>query len=149
VVDTLKTVIQQDLTGCAIASSAAIAGTSYFEAKRIANVLGISTEDSSLWSETMNIRALLQEFGFRTSSGETPFESWQSLPDCALLSIKWHLENSKPHWHWVVFVRENGQEYVLDSNKGLKRNRRTDFGRMNPRWYIEVSGQRPIPVDSD
>ena len=60
------------------------------------------------------------------------------MPDCALLAIKWHREKGKPFWHWVVFVRDGEDEYVLDSKKALKSNVRTDFGRMNPKWYIEV-----------
>ncbi len=135
----MKPVIQQEQTGCAIASTAAIAGVSYKEAKKVANSIGIYAEDSSLWSETKYIRTLLRKFGLKTSKGETPFKGWQLLPDCALLSIKWHLEDGKPYWHWVVFVRENGQEYVLDSKKALKKNRRTDFGRMQPKWYLKVS----------
>ncbi len=27
---------------------------------------------------------------------------------------------------------------VLDSKKGLRKNRRTDFGRMKPKWLIAV-----------
>jgi hypothetical protein len=61
-----------------------------------------------------------------------------ALPNLALLSTKWHLENGQPYWHWVVFVREGGQPCVLDSKKSLRINRRTDFGRMKPKWYIEV-----------
>ena len=28
--------------------------------------------------------------------------------------------------------------YVLDSKKTLRKNRRTDFGRMKPKWFIPV-----------
>lgn len=45
-------------------------------------------------------------------------------------------QRGKPYWHWVVFIREDCYAYVLDSKKGLKRNIRTDFGRMKPKWYI-------------
>ncbi len=44
----MKPVIQQDMAGCAIASSAAIAGITYESAKQIANDLGISVDDSPL-----------------------------------------------------------------------------------------------------
>ena len=134
----MKPVIQQELTGCGIASAAAIAGVSYSKARQLANSLGIYAGDSALWSETQHVRKLLQHLGVKTSKHEKPFKSWHSLPDCALLSIKWHKEQGKPYWHWVVFVREDGREYVLDSKKELKNHRRTDFGRMRPKWYIEV-----------
>ena len=135
----MKPVIQQELTGCAIASTAAIAGVSYRKVKTVANGLNIYADDPALWSETHYIRTLLRKFGFKTGKGEAPFKHWQTLPDCALLSIKWHLEQGKPYWHWVVFARENGREYVLDSNRNLKNNIRNDFGRMKPRWFIAVS----------
>ena len=55
----MKPVIQEERTGCAIASSAAITGVSYTEAKKIANSLGIYADDSNLWSDTKHIRILL------------------------------------------------------------------------------------------
>lgn len=135
----MKPVLQEDATGCAIACSAAIAGITYKEAKKIANNLGIYAEDSALWSETKYIRNLLDKLKVNMGIMEIPFTSWETLPNCALLSIKWHMEQGKPYWHWVVFVRENNQCYVVDSKKSLKNNIRTDFGRMKPKWYIEIS----------
>jgi ABC-type bacteriocin/lantibiotic exporter with double-glycine peptidase domain len=134
----MKPVVQQEPTGCGIASVAAIAGLSYPKAQSIANSLGIFAEDESLWSETSHVRNLLGHFGIKAGSREIPFRSWEALPDLALLSIKWHLEKGRPYWHWVVFVREYGQSCVLDSKKGLQTNRRTDFGRIKPKWYIPI-----------
>nr|WP_298415691.1 hypothetical protein [uncultured Halomonas sp.] len=54
------------------------------------------------------------------------------------MAIKWRMERSKPFWHWVVFAREGGQEMVFDSKKALQSNVRRDFGRIKPKWYIEV-----------
>ncbi len=139
----MKPVVQLERTGCGIASVAAIAGISYQKAKSIANSLGIHAEDKTLWSDTTHVRALLRHVGFATSSRTHQFRSWRTLPDLALLSIKWHLEQERPYWHWVVFVRENGDAYVLDSKKGLRENRRTDFGRMKPRWFIPVTDAQP------
>lgn len=138
----MKAVIQEEISGCAIASSAAIAGLSYTEAKKIANRLGIRAEDPALWSDTRHIRTLLRRLGFDTGRRETPFRSWGSLPDCALLATKWHRHGGKPFWHWVVFSRDGEREVVLDSKKGLKRNVRTDFGRVKPKWYITVHARR-------
>ena len=134
----MKPIVQEEMTGCAIASSAAIAGISYVEAKTVANRLGIFANDETLWSETNYIRSLLNELGVSIDNCENEFSGWESLPDCSLLAIKWHKEKGKPFWHWVVFVRDGEDEYVLDSKKALKSNVRTDFGRMNPKWYIEV-----------
>lgn len=136
----MKPVIQLERTGCGIASVAAIVGLSYSKARSIASSLGIHAHDQSLWSDTTHVRTLLSHFGIRTGTQVIPFSSWGRVPDLALLAIKWHLEHNRPYWHWVVFVRENGQACVLDSKNGLRSNRRTDFGRMRPKWYIAVRG---------
>ena len=134
----MKPVIQRESTGCAIASAAALAGISYASAQKVANALGISARDPVLWSDTRHVRSLLNKLGISTSPREVPFREWSSLPDRALLAVKWHREKGIPYWHWVVFVRENNKEYVLDSKKGLAKNKRTDFGRMKPKWFIAV-----------
>lgn len=135
----MKPVIQQEATGCAIASTAALAGISYAAAKKVANSIGIYADDSTLWSDTAHIRRLLKHYNIKSSVNEVTFKNWQSLPDLALLAIKWHQEKGKAYWHWVVFVRDGNGEYVLDSKKALKKNKRTDFGRIKPRWFIEIS----------
>ncbi|UYG08765.1 hypothetical protein [Halomonas sp. M4R1S46] len=134
----MEPVIQEELSGCGIAASAALAGVSYPEAKRVANSLGIHAEDKTLWSDTRHVRTLLSAFQIPTSPAETPFESWEALPDKALLSIKWHLEGDRPFWHWVVFARRGEHCFVLDSKQNLRSHVRRDFWRMKPKWYIEV-----------
>jgi len=62
----MKPVIQEEVTGCGIAASAALIGISYQQAKQTANALGIYTNDQSLWSDTQYIRRLLLEFGINT-----------------------------------------------------------------------------------
>jgi hypothetical protein len=128
-------------TGCGIASVAVLAGVTYRQAKQAANRLGIFAEDRRLWSETHHVRRLLREYRFRTSSRKTPFVSWSMVPDRALLAIKWHREGDQTFWHWVVFVREKGRRYVLDSKKTLKTRVRTDFGRMRPKWFLRVMAE--------
>ena len=134
----VKSVVQQEPTGCGIASVAALAGLSYARAKAIAGSLGISAHDERLWSETAHVRELLGHLGVKAGTSEHPFRSWESLPDLALLSIKWHLEKGRPFWHWVVFVRDVRGARVLDPKKSLRRNVRTDFGRMKPKWFIPI-----------
>lgn len=135
----MKPVVQLERTGCGIASVGAIAGLSYSRVKSIANSLGIHAEDRTLWSATSHVRRMLRRFGLTAGFREVSFRSWNELPDLALLSIKWHLEQGRPYWHWVVFVREGGHAYVLDSNRSLRTHRRTDFGRMKPKWFIRVT----------
>jgi ABC-type bacteriocin/lantibiotic exporter with double-glycine peptidase domain len=145
----VKPVIQEELTGCGIASVAALAGITYQQAKSIANRLGIFAEDQQLWSETHHIRTLLLHFGLQASPAESPFQSWGSLPSLALLSTKWHLEYGRPFWHWAIFWRGHQGAVILDSKKTLQHNVRTDFWRIKPKWFIEVHrAQQDAPGDA-
>lgn len=134
----LKPVVQRDRTGCGIASVAVIVRLRYSQAKAMAGKLGIRVDDPRLWSTTTHVRRMLRHCGVRLGVREVPFRSWDALPDVALLAIKWHLESGVPFWHWVVFVRENGEASVFDPKRSLRRHRRTDFGRIKPKWYIAV-----------
>lgn len=139
---TLKPVVQLERTGCGIASVAAIAGLSYVKTKAVAASLNISAQDERLWSETAHVRRLLNHLDVGTGRSERPFRSWESLPDLALLSIKWHLEKGRPFWHWVVFVRDEKGARVLDPKKSLRSHARTDFGRIKPKWFIPIVDAR-------
>lgn len=134
----MKPVIQEEISGCGIAVVATILGKSYPEMKAIANAMGIYTDDPTLWSDTQYVRQMLTRHGVETSVDEWPFESWAALPDLALLAIKYHHEDGKNFWHWVVFTREKGEAVVLDSASYLPSNIRTDFDAMQPKWFIEV-----------
>jgi ABC-type bacteriocin/lantibiotic exporter with double-glycine peptidase domain len=138
----MRPVVQLERTGCGIASVAALAGVSYRAAQQTARRLGVAASDDRLWSETVHVRRLLKQYGLRAPSAQTRFSSWSALPGRALLAIKWHRERGRPSWHWVVFVREEGRAYVLDSAVALKAHVRTDFGRMKPKWFIGVKERR-------
>ncbi|MBD3895015.1 hypothetical protein IEI94_04000 [Halomonas sp. ML-15] len=137
----MEPIVQEEISGCGIAASAVLAGVSYEKASKRASALGIHASDIALWSDTQYVRRLLREFGVSVSSKEIPFESWERLPNKALLAIRWRMEMGKPFWHWVVFVREGGEAKVLDSKQSLKSNIRRDFWRINPKWYVEVLGE--------
>ena len=134
----MSAVIQEEETGCGIASVANIVQLSYSKVKAKANSLGIFADDVSLYSDTGYVRKLLLGYGVKCSGIEHPFTSWEKLPDVALLSIKYREENGSPLWHWVVYKRVDGKPVVLDSASYLQENIRTDFDKMSPRWYIEV-----------
>ena len=138
----MNPVIQEDRTGCGIASVSAITGKNYADVKKAAGRIGISVTDPTLWSDTTHIRKLLASFGILVGSREEPFRSWEDLPSMALLAIKWHLEKSGPAWHWVVFTREETGIFVLDPKRGLQSNRRTDLGRIKPKWFIRINENR-------
>ncbi|TGV05596.1 hypothetical protein E4695_15835 [Alcaligenaceae bacterium 429] len=134
----MNVVVQEETTGCGIASVANVLGKTYAEMKAIANAMGIYAEDTSLWSDTHYVRRLLSHAGIKTSADELPFESRETLPNTALLSIKHHQENGKDFWHWVVFKRDQGEAAVLDSASYLPSNIRKDFDDMQPKWFIAV-----------
>ena len=140
----MKPVIQEETTGCGIAAVANILGKTYSEMKSIANAMGIYAEDQSLWSDTEYVRKMLSSAGVETSADEITFESWEALPDLALLAIKYHQQEGKNFWHWVVFTRENGEAVVLDSASYLPANMRTDFDAMQPKWFIEVKNAKLV-----
>jgi len=133
-------VVQEEATGCGIASVANILGKTYSEMKEIANGMGVDAADTALWSDTQYVRRMLRLSGVGTSADEIPFVSWDALPDLALLAIKHYRAEGKNFWHWVVFRRLDGQSLVLDSASYLPSNVRTDFGNMQPKWFIEVKG---------
>ena len=133
----LKSVLQEEISGCGIASVANILGKAYAEIKDTANAMGIYASDESLWSDTEYIRRILSSAGVQTSQHEIPFISWEILPDLALLSIKHYQQEEKKFWHWVVFKCINGQTFVLDSASYLSTNVRQDFENMLTKWFIE------------
>jgi hypothetical protein len=144
----MKPVVQLERTGCGIASVAVLAGVSYKAAQRTARRAGIVAADDRLWSRTAHVRCLLKRYGLTAHRRATPFSSWSALPSTALLAVEWHRARGKPFWHWVVFVRDEGRDYVLDSAATLKRHVRTDLGRIKPKWFIGIVGtRRGAPAD--
>ena len=55
----MKPVVQEETTGCGIASVANILGKTYSEMKEIANAMGIYASDKSLWSDSRYVRHML------------------------------------------------------------------------------------------
>lgn len=134
----MQAVVQEDITGCGIASVAVLAGQSYQQVRCVAGELGIDVQDPRLWSDTDYVHTLLGHYGIRTTAGEAPFAGWDALPDLALLAIKWRLENGRRFWHWVVFLRSPQGAVVFDPKRVLRSNTRTDFGRIKPKWFITI-----------
>lgn len=136
----MKVVFQDEISGCGLAVVATVTGKSYDEVKQYANSIGIYAEDKKLYSNTAYVRALLAHYNVKSSKLENPFESWDKLPDTALLSIKYHIKNGEPYWHWTVFHRAREKAVVLDPTRYLVKNERSDFYRIQPKWFIEIYG---------
>ncbi|MEH6405316.1 MAG: cysteine peptidase family C39 domain-containing protein [Sneathiella sp.] len=133
-----KPVPQLDMTGCGVACAAWITGTSYATVKTKAAQLGVSISDPKLWSGTDHVRLILKELGVTLNPTQEDFSNWTSLPSHSLLAVKYHLEKGIPHWHWVVSVNRGENVFVMDPKKALQSNIRTDFGRMKPKWFLEI-----------
>ncbi|MFO0731284.1 MAG: hypothetical protein U0361_09885 [Nitrospiraceae bacterium] len=138
----MQAVVQEDRTGCGIASVAALTGQSYRRVRKKAARLGIAVSDERLWSETGHVRRLLASYGLHAARSERPFRDWTTLPSVALLAIKWHRRGNRAFWHWVVYSQGPDGPRVLDSASSIRRPVRTDFGRMRPKWYIEIRAGR-------
>jgi len=121
-VERMKPIVQEDVTGCGIASVAVLAGVTYLEAKEAAAGLGIQVTDSRLWSGTVFVRTLLKHYGIVAEPHERPFRSWKTLPPLALLGIKWHRKGNHIFWHWVVFWKDSDRFVVLDPKRSLKKS---------------------------
>ena len=134
----IKTVIQQEETGCGLASVAMLAGESYQAVRIIANRLGIFADDKKLWSDTDYVRRLLEDYKIEAAETESEFTGWETLPDLALLAIKHHVEDGRPFWHWTVVQRVGIILTVHDPAVDLETNERDDFPNMQPAWFIEI-----------
>ena len=66
----MKPVVQEDVTGCGIASVATLAGLTYKKTKTLAHRLGIDIKDPRLWSDTTHVRKLLTHFNIQASYKE-------------------------------------------------------------------------------
>jgi len=134
----LTPVVQQDATGCGLAVIATLTGQPYAQIKARAAELAIHPEDKRIWSDTDYVYRLAADQGLTLATTPTEFSDWDSLPDLAIMAIKWRLIEGVPFWHWVVFQRSKGEAYVLDSGIRLKHHRRRDLWRIQPKWFIEV-----------
>jgi ABC-type bacteriocin/lantibiotic exporter with double-glycine peptidase domain len=134
----MQPIIQEDRTGCGIASVATLEDMSYHHVKTTASRLGIDVKNAKLWSDTKHIRQLLTYYGLSTSPRKKPFKSWWKLPPLALFAIKWHIQETQAFWYWVIFCRGSGGMVALDPKPSLKKHVCTDLGKMKPKWLIAV-----------
>lgn len=132
----IRRVKQDDRTGCGIACIAIITGESYERIRSLAiNELRFS-EDGPFYTQVSHLKILASKFGIELPQRIRKFKNWESLPDVAIVAINYCKESHT--WHWVVYRREKDSQYVIDPKKSVKSNKRTDFGRMKPKWFLPV-----------
>jgi hypothetical protein len=95
----MNPVVRMDRTSCAIACVAEMMGMSHSDMKSLARSIGVTPEDNALWTSTLPIRRLLAYGGLQAGPEELPFTLWERLPDWALLSIRWKIQDGNPSWH--------------------------------------------------
>ena len=69
----MKPVIQEDRTGCGLASVATLAGVSYQHVKTVEGQLGIDVKDAKPWSDTQYFQKVLTSYGLSVSTQTTTF----------------------------------------------------------------------------
>lgn len=133
----IKRIKQGDRTGCGIACIAMLAERRYEEIRKIAVSDPGFERQGDFYTRARNLRKLGESVGV-VIQAERPmkFKCWDGLPDKAIIAI--NPKNNCQTWHWVVFVRENGLDFVLDPKPSVKSDHRTDFGRMKPVAFLPV-----------
>ncbi len=132
-----KRVIQDDSTGCGLACVAMLSGYSYAHVRKKAIEKKILQTNGDFYTNFSDIRNLLIEF--KITAGERKLKrQWKNLPLKSIVEINFNKDTK--NWHWVVCINEEIGMYVLDPNKKIRSNKRTDFNRMRIRSYIPING---------
>lgn len=133
----MKRVIQKDRTGCGLACIAMLAGRTYQEVRKAAVALNIE-KAGEFYTHAIHLKELGAVFNIHIPAKRwRVFRSWGELPDTALVAI--NPRDGGLYWHWVVFMRRDGSEFVLDPRESVKTERRTDFGRMRAARFLPVA----------
>ena len=131
----MRRILQQHRTGCGIACIAMISGTTYEKVMSVAaKILNWSESQRTFYTRSSQLQSLLLEMNISAQKGRS-IRKWASMPDTAIVGINHNKKNNT--WHWVVFRREAGREYVLDPKSRCEC--RTDFGRMSLRSCIPIN----------
>ena len=132
----LKRIIQEDSSGCGLACIAMLAKTSYKNVKKIALKKLEFSPSGPFYTDTNDLRKLAKHFGIELGQKRVPVKCLDRLPKLAILAINY--QKRKNTWHWVLYVKEENDKFVYDPKKTIKTEKRRDFGRMKPRWYVLV-----------
>jgi ABC-type bacteriocin/lantibiotic exporter with double-glycine peptidase domain len=133
----IRRIKQKDKTGCGIACIAMLADRRYEEIRKIALSDLDFERRGDFYTRARHLRKLGKSVGV-VIQDERPrkFKGWDDLPDKAIIAI--NPKDNCQTWHWVVFVREDGSDFVLDPKPSVKSDHRTDFGRMKPVAFLPV-----------
>jgi ABC-type bacteriocin/lantibiotic exporter with double-glycine peptidase domain len=131
-------VIQEDVTGCGLACIAMLSHKTYDDIKDCILSKGIIKSKKNFMTNNSQIIRIGKEFGV-TLEKRKKFQRWNDIPSTSLVSINFRHIKSKSEWHWIVFVKENGEKpYFLDplENKKQKKSKRFDFKGKKSGYYL-------------
>jgi len=129
----MRRVMQEDEAGCGIACVAMVTGKTYLQAKRFFLERIFQTTDRKPHTRHYQLRRALWKLGIATE--KRPFRHWRSIENLSIVPINRRADTG---WHWVVFVPDSGNPYILDPMLG-KGGRRYDFRGMKARgFYISI-----------
>lgn len=131
----IKRILQEDATGCGLACIAMIVGKTYAEVKKIALDNEILEEKRTFYTKDKHLISLLDYFNFKAKK-ERKVSQWPLVQTLSIVAINYKKNNDS--WHWVVYVPDENQGYVLDPHKKIKTDKRVDFSRMRVRSYIPI-----------
>ena len=131
----IKRIIQDDASGCGLACVAMIVGATYAEVKKVALDNGILEEKRTFYTISRDLISLLNYFNFKAERGRK-VSHWSSIQSLSIVAI--NFRESSNSWHWVVYVPDENQGYVLDPHKKIKKEQRRDLSRMKLRSYIPI-----------
>lgn len=124
----MRRVIQEDTTGCGLACIAMLSGRKYKEVRKAALSELQFDEGGEFYTGTSDLVYLGQGFDLKIGKRRRKFKGFDLLPNKAILAINY--KEKSDSWHWVVFHRNNKEQYVLDPKKSIKTAKRTDLTRI-------------------
>lgn len=130
----MERVVQLDKTGCGIGCLAILTNKTYHIVKReICCELKMFCIYDKFFGTTYKKMYQLLRFYKKNFKFKRKFKNWVQLNGkVAILEIN---KNKKTkNWHWVVY--KNG--VIYDPSFHVKNYPRKDFGRINPRAFIEI-----------
>lgn len=132
----LKQVKQQHQTTCGMACISMITNVPYLQVIRDARKIFHWSKNKKILATTkLQLIKLLSYYGFKGGKkGEV--SDWNQCPDFCIVLIN---VNAKKRGHWVIFIRKDNLEYIIDP--AHKDPIRTDLWKIVLHAYLEIDCQ--------
>lgn len=112
-----------------------IVGTTYAEVKKVALDNGLLRKERTFYTTSSDLISLLDYFNFKVKrGGEVSHRS--SIQCVSIVAI--NFRETRNLWHWVVYIPDYNQGYVLDPHMKIKKEQRIDLSRMRLKSYIPI-----------